>query len=340
MPVKHWSFAGLVLTGWCNASCASCYLCCSPERAEQMSSESALSLWGQLIDASPHGCRVHLTGGEPLGDWPKLIDLCRRAQAEGLGPLQKIETNAFWATDAAVVRERLRALDAAGMQKLTISTDPYHQQHVPIERCRLASRVGEEVLGRQRVQVRLRDWLEEGTDTGSLDEGERLELFARWAASGRDRLSGRAAALLAPLLPCRPAGAYADSPCREALLRSRHVHVDPDGRILPGTGAGRVLGTSATSPRPRGAGTTYGAPVAGAGGQVWRRWAADHGRRAVVGVLAADGPAGLLAEAREGGFVPRAGYAGKCQLCWELRRWFVAGGQHADELAPAWMYEP
>ena len=30
MPVKHWTFAGLLLTYWCNARCASCYLCSSP----------------------------------------------------------------------------------------------------------------------------------------------------------------------------------------------------------------------------------------------------------------------------------------------------------------------
>jgi len=68
MPVKYWSFAGLMLTYWCNASCASCYLCCGPERVEEMSVDFALRLWGELIDACPHGCRIHLSGGEPFGD--------------------------------------------------------------------------------------------------------------------------------------------------------------------------------------------------------------------------------------------------------------------------------
>ena len=36
MPVKYWSFAGLMLTYWCNARCASCYLRCGPERGEEM----------------------------------------------------------------------------------------------------------------------------------------------------------------------------------------------------------------------------------------------------------------------------------------------------------------
>jgi hypothetical protein len=223
MPVKHWSSAGLMLTTWCNAACASCYVCASPGRSDALSAEDALGIWRGLMEASPHGCRIHLTGGEPFGDWPRLIGICRRARAEGLRPLQKVETNAFWAADAAVVRRRLRELDDAGMQKLVISTDPYHQQFVPIERCRLAARVAEEVLGPGRVQVRWRDWLADGQDTDRLPDARRAKLFAQYALGGRDRLSGRAAEVLAPLLPSRPAGDFADKPCRRALLRSRHV---------------------------------------------------------------------------------------------------------------------
>ncbi|MHC4561463.1 MAG: hypothetical protein ACYS8X_01680, partial [Planctomycetota bacterium] len=73
MPVKYWSSAGLMLTQWCNASCASCYLGCDPHRRDDMGVEEALALWRQLIAASPHGCRVHLTGGEPFGRWESLI---------------------------------------------------------------------------------------------------------------------------------------------------------------------------------------------------------------------------------------------------------------------------
>ena len=323
MPVKYWSFAGLLMTTWCNAACASCYLCCGPDRRQWMSVADALAVWAGLIAACPHGCRIHLSGGEPFGDWPRLIELCRRAHQEGLAPLQKVETNAYWATDGAIVRRRLRALDAAGMVKLVISTDPYHQQFVPIERCRLAASVGEELLGRRRVQVRWRDWLAEGCDTASLAEPQRWELFARYARSGRDRLTGRAAGQLAGLLPGQPVEAFAGDACREPLLRSRHVHVDPAGRVMPGTCAGIVLGTAGPS------------SVA----EIWRQLDADHAGRPIVGTLANGGPVGLLKEAAEAGFVPRDAYVGKCHLCWDLRRWFVRSGLHLDELGPAWLYE-
>jgi hypothetical protein len=289
-----------------------------------MTVETALRLWRELIEASPHGCRIHLSGGEPFGDWPRLIEICRRARDEGLGPLHKVETNAFWATEAAVVRERVHALADAGMQKLVVSADPYHQQFVPIERCRLAARVAEDILGADRVQVRWRDWLAEGEDTDRLSDSARTGLFAQYAAGDRDRRCGRAAEALGGALSCKSPGDLADNSCRQGLLRSRHVHVGPEGRVFPGTCAGIVLGTL---------GPGHSAS------DIWRALDADHSERPVVGTLARCGPVGLLDEAVACGFGPRTAYASKCHLCWDIRRWLARQGLHADELGPPWMYE-
>ena len=324
VPVKYWSFAGIMLTYWCSARCASCYLCCGPDRSEWMEVELALRLWRELVEASPHGCKVHISGGEPFGDWDRLIGLCTAAQSEGLGPPAKIETSAFWATDEQVVRLRVGALDAAGMTKLVISTDPYHQQFIPIERARLAARVARDVLGADRLQVRWRDWLENGFDTAALDESERAEVFAKYAIGRRDRYNGRAAALLGPTQQQKPVSDFADSRCDGALLRSKHVHIGPDGRIIPGTCGGIVLGSVSE----------------GTVGDLWRRLEADRARRPVVGRLAAHGPVGLLAEAESLGFAPRAGYAGKCHLCWDIRSFLSSKDLYRDELGPVWMYGP
>lgn len=330
MAVKHWSFAGLMLTYWCNARCASCYLCCGPDRnadcnARDMSIDHALEIWRGLIQASPHGCRIHLSGGEPFGDWDKLIELCRRAKSQGLAPLEKVETNAFWAVDEKSVREKVSALDEAGMETLGISCDPYHQEFVPIERCRLAARLAGEMLGESRVQVRWRDWLRDGVDTFGLGEQEKAAIFARYAVARRERLNGRAADVLAGHLPGLPMDAYAGMSCHESLLRSRHVHVDGQGRVMPGTCAGILLGTVG----------------GGAGiGEIWRQLTEDFASRAVVGELSRRGPYGLAQAAVKAGFAPRRqGYATKCHLCWDVRRFLVLGGLHAEELGPGWLYE-
>ncbi len=290
-----------------------------------MTADEAVRLWGQLTAASPHGCRVHITGGEPFGDWELLIEVCRRAKAAGLGPLDKVETNAFWATDEKLVRSRLAELDAAGMERLCISTDPYHQQYVPIANCRLAAKVAEEVLSPHRVQVRWRDWLENGSDTAGLTSDEVGEIFARYAAGNRERLNGRAARELAAYFPHKSHLDFADNPCREALLRSRHVHVGPGGLIMPGTCGGIVLGRADNQSIE----------------EIWRGSAESWSQKPVLAALSCKGPVGLfgLAEAAGFSFAPDSrGYAGKCHLCWEIRRHMVASGLAGDELAPEWMY--
>jgi MoaA/NifB/PqqE/SkfB family radical SAM enzyme len=322
MPVKHWSFAGLLLTYRCNARCESCYLCCSPDRTEAMSAESAIAIWEGLICVSPHGCRVHLSGGEPFLDWPRLIEICRAARRAGLSPLEKVETNAFWADSPRTVRERVRQLDEAGMGKLSISADPYHQQYVALSRARLAADVAREELGPSRVQVRWEDWLRGGADTGALPADERKGLFLRYAVQGRDRLGGRAAEELAPLLELKSLAELPDKPCREALLRSRHVHVDPEGRLMPGTCAGIVLGRCGEK------------SIA----EIWRELDESHASRPVVGRLALGGPKALLGEALSAGMKPRDAYASRCHLCWDVRRYLASRGMYPEEIGPAWMY--
>jgi hypothetical protein len=322
MEVKYWSRAGLMLTAWCNARCASCYLCCGPDRDLDMPIDLALRAWQELIAASPHGCRVHLTGGEPFRSWDRLIGLCRSAKAAGLAPLESVETNAFWAADAAIAQDRLRALDDAGMGRLVISADPYHQQFVPIERPRRLAGVAEEVLGPARLQVRWQDWLKEGFDTDRLAESRRAEVFAAYAAGGRDRIAGRAADVLSGALLQSPPAELTDMSCGEPLLRAKHVHVTPGGAVMPGTCGGIVLGGGAESV-----------------GQMWRRLAGDWQDRPVVGTLAASGPVGLLAEAQAAGFAPAATYAGKCHLCWDVRRFLHGSAGGSGELGPDWLYE-
>ncbi len=287
--------------------------------------EQALGYWRSLQQACPQGCRVHISGGEPFGNWPRLIELVQQAKAECLGPLQKIETNAFWAEDAVLVRDRLKALDEAGMGKLVISTDPYHQAFVPIAKARLAAAVAGEVLGPNRVQVRWRDWLVEGFDTAGLEDQAWADLVSRYATGGRDRLCGRAAETLTAHLQLKPLREFADEPCNRSLLRSRHVHIDPQGYVMPGTCAGLVLGQARRE------------SIA----EIWRRLLADHADRPVLGTLARRGPVGLLPMAESAGFVPSAGYADKCHLCWDIRRWLAlkAKGLYADELGPMELYQ-
>jgi len=290
-----------------------------------MSVDLALFAWEGLGSASPQGCRIHLSGGEPFGDWDTLIDICRRAKAAGLlarAPLDKVETNAFWAIEENEIRSRLKALDEAGMGKIGISADPYHQQFVPIERCRLLARLAEDVLGAGRVQVRWRDWLEDGYDTSELEPANRRDIFIEYARRGRERFNGRAAENVFSEVNSRQVSELTDNNCREQLLRSRHVHVGPDGEVMAGTCAGIILGRIGP------------ASVA----EVWRKVEEDHAGRPVLGRLAEKGPCDLMEEAVSCGFVPDRFYANKCQICWRIRKHLAMSGRHLQELGPAGLY--
>lgn len=322
MPVKHWSRAGLMLTDWCCASCACCYANCSPGRGRWMTVEQAVGIWQDLAAASPHGCRVHLTGGEVFGRYDLLLEVCRTAHAQGL-ELEAVETNGFWADAPSLVRSRLAELDAAGMGRLVISADPFHQQYVPIERPRLLAAVAEDALGRSRVRVRWADWLAEGFDTAQLSRWRRDEVFAEYAAGGRDRLVGRAAEALTGRLKLKPPSEYDDNPCGNRLLRGRHVHVAPGGEIWPATCVGIVAGNALRE----------GVSA------VWKALSEQAEQAAVIGPLSVRGPVALLDEACQADCrVLSCGYASKCHLCYRLRQALRLAGRHDQRLGPAEVY--
>lgn len=329
MVVKYFSRAGLMLTDACNAACASCYLHCKPIEAHWMSTEMAVGIWAGLVRLSPHGCRVHVTGGEPFIDYGRLIEILRAAKKEELRA-DSVETNGVWATDDAIIRERLGALNDAGMRCLAISADPFHQEFVPIERVRRLAATAKDILGPGRVRVRWEDWLRDGQDVQGMNKKQRDAVFREWIATGRDRINGRAALTLADYLPLQPAETFAGQNCREGLLRSRHVHIGPDGNIIPGVCAGLSVGKLIP-------------PWEESVSNHWYRLAEDYQKRPILGRLIEAGPTALLTLTQELGLpVPQTqkGFASKCHLCYCARTALTATGDSPEELAPREHYQP
>ena len=324
-----WEFAGLLLTYWCSSRCAICYVCAGPEQGGLMSVAAARALWRSLDDlAAQHGkaMRIHLAGGEPFRDWTRLVAIVRAARDAGLTPLEKIETNASWATDEGLTRARLELLDALGMEKLVISADVFHQEFVPFERVRRCVEVARRVLGRSRVRVRWWDFYNQPIDTRKLSREERATAFRAALSRHRERLSGRAAALLAPLLPLQAAAELAGQNCVREILHSKHVHIDPDGHIFPGTCAGIILGR---------ADVPAGCTVA----DVWHELRANWPDHPLVSALAAGGSYELMQRVKRLGYEELStGYAGKCHLCWHVRKFLSDRGHWPRHVGPSACY--
>jgi hypothetical protein len=265
---------------------------------------------------------IHIGGGEPFGDFDRLLAVVRAATAAGLPGVGYVETNAFWATDAAVTRRRLAALAHAGMRQISISADPYHQEFVPPERVRLLYDAAREVLGPGGVRARRWKWIQAPRDVAAMPEPERLELFRSFLRRYPERMTGRCAEQLSGLVQRTAlAGLPADG-CRRALLASGHVHIDPEGWVYPGTCAGIVLGrTTASRPLDR----------------LLEAWRLED--LPLVAALVEGGPRRLAeAAARHGFAADPAGYAGKCHLCWQVRKALAGAGAGGETLQPETLY--
>ncbi len=295
-----------------------------------MTVEHAVTLWRGLDRlAGGHGktMRIHLAGGEPFGDWPRLLGMVRAARDAGLTPLEKVETNAFWATSDGVARARLEQLAALGMERLVVSADVFHQQFVPFERVRRCVEMARQVLGQGRVIVRWWDFFQEPVDTQALSAAEREQVFAAALQQHPDRLNGRAADELSRYAALQPAEAFADERCVEEVLQSRHIHIDPIGNVFPGMCAGIILGNVGPDAGPDEV------------ERLWLRLGERWREHRVVDAVTGGGSYALMRRAVAVGYRPRvAGYASKCHLCMDVRRFLCARGGWEDEVGPRTFY--
>jgi hypothetical protein len=326
--LRPWHFAGLLTTYWCNARCAFCYVHGSPDQCGTMPPEDAVRFWQQLdavaaIDG--RHIRVHIAGGEPFGKWENLIAILRAAGEAGLPAVQKIETNAFWAVDDRVTRERLTELRHLGVGRMDVSTDVFHQEFVGLDCVQRCVRIAREVFGPGGVRVRWEDCC--STDSPAIvmdkDRADRNPTFVEALRRHPERMTGRAAFTVAPLLACRPAEEFLGQHCIAELLKSKHVHVGPEGAVFPGVCSGILLGNARTEPLDR----------------MWHRLSGHWQEEPILAPLIHEGPVALCGMARRHGYQPLPGYATKCHLCTHVRQYMFALGLWPEHLGPSALYQ-
>lgn len=333
MTTKHtgspapWTFAGLMLSYWCNARCKFCYINAGPEHTTWADPHQVVQWYSGLQELARQfgkDVKIHITGGEPFGNFPVLLEVLQLARQADLPPIQKIETNAYWATDQHIATSRLEQIKSLGVQKITVSCDIFHQQHVPIQNVRNLVDAARQVMGPNGLIVRWWDFFNQhdpqaANDPGTLDDQQ----LAQSLANGRDRLTGRAALLACDRLQGKMPQEFKNHNCRKAILSARHVHIDPHSNIFPGTCSGLIVG-SATVESPK---------------QIWH-WIDTHGLGGpVFDALISAGPYGLYELALRHGYQANpAGYLQPCQLCFHLRRFLFNRGLFGKWLGPAQCY--
>lgn len=120
---------GFVLSLKCNLRCRHCCVEAGVDRTEEMNVEDVFR-WLDETKAAKDITDIGFTGGEPFlyKDLTKVVQRARK-----LFPRVTIMTNGFWAKDLKTAKEVLFPLASAGLTKLAISADKFHQEVIPLE---------------------------------------------------------------------------------------------------------------------------------------------------------------------------------------------------------------
>jgi hypothetical protein len=277
-----------------------------------------------------HPYQVHITGGEPFLNFDLLLYAVETAVE--LGIPRYIETNAGWCVNDDLTSRQFNTLHKAGLQAILISCSPFHAEHIPLARTHRALHLAEEIFGPSRVMFYQAQW---AAQIAAFSEDEPVPLQSYLDAYGQKEggqmlwqgygliPGGRAGYRLGDLIPAQPAAAFRNQNCAHDILYAAHSHFDLYGNFISGFCGGLAVGS-------------------------WRHLPAlleDFDREAyppLTGILIHDGPYGLYELAiRHYGYIPlKAGYAGKCHLCVDVRRHLTTQTDFADssELQPAHFY--
>jgi len=317
---KLWRSAGLLLTYKCNAACEFCYYHCSPQKNGLMPIETVIGAWQSLKILAGDGAKVHLTGGEPFLHWDHLVQILEQAEKQNLGKVDLIETNGFWANSEKTIIERIKTLDELGMERLKISTDPFHQEYINIEPVRRLADTAIEMLGPERVLVRWRKYLEKPIEMKCLSPYERDQQYIRAMSDYPCRFTGRAAGKLAELVASKPIEVFASMNCKSDFLAAKSVHIDPFGNVFSSTCSGIIIGNINQTPLE----------------DIWKQF--HPARSEFINTLFNLGPSGLLDKAEKLGYKKVNAYADKCHLCTNIRQFFFNNGIEKSTIGPVECY--
>lgn len=116
----------------CTAACKECCFECSPNVHGRVPLDRILQYIDEACDTIPTLQLIVFSGGECFLLGKDLEAAVARAHSRG--KRTRAVSNGYWATSQEVARQRLAALQEAGLDELNISTGDDHQEFVPFER--------------------------------------------------------------------------------------------------------------------------------------------------------------------------------------------------------------
>ncbi len=320
---------GLILSYHCQSGCAHCLYNCHPGWNEWIDTDEIEKALKNARDVWGESFQVHLTGGEPMLNFPLVLQAAHIARTLGISTY--LETNAGWCRNLNLAEKRFRQLQEAGVATVLLSVSPFHQAAIPLNRTLTGISAARAVFGPAGVIIYQAEWLVEMSQFSHQRPVPLTRYEAIYGkAGGAEHLwqgfglisGGRAGMVLGEHLHKHPAEDFESARCLRELAFARHSHLDLYGNFVPAFCSGISLGDWHELDRI-----------------VANFRAGDVSP--MIAILLEAGPFGLYQQAaQEVGFkADPAGYAGKCHLCVAVRRRLVEAGCYPQHLLPEKFYE-
>lgn len=310
---------GIHVTDHCNASCQHCAYHCGPRAKGVMGLDDAMKYLHQIESRPPEV--VCISGGEPLLYFDLVVSIMQVAQALCI-PNIWVFTNGYWAVDSRLAGSRLKTLREAGLTRLCLSADAFHQAFIPIGRVRNALFVARDLELEIALDVRFLGSPHDDNQTNRVTRNVLEQLgtlgdIEVW--QGEPLCIGRAANNLPPQIIQRPGIPHGDCPGPWAGGTWEDpvgVDVDLYGEVTlcPGISIGsakkRPLNMILAEYSPR--------------------------KHPIIRELAISGPAALAKIARRKGYTLKNSYVSECHLCYDVRHFLHL--KYPSDLAPRFCY--
>lgn len=127
--ISYLNSGGLITNYYCSSACRHCLYRCSPKwPKEYISPETARQ---NLETIRNLGCRgIHIGGGEPLLQPEALAAVLEVAHKTGVY-VEYVETNSSWYRNHDEACTLLETLADQGLKTLLVSISPFHNEHIP-----------------------------------------------------------------------------------------------------------------------------------------------------------------------------------------------------------------
>lgn len=322
MKITRLKSGGLITNYTCSSKCRHCLYRCSPDWPKHYINEKTTR--NNLNKIKALGCHsMHIGGGEPLLNPDKLYDVIDVFDEEDMS-IDYIETNSSWFQDHDSACDVLDNLLEHGMTRLLVSISPFHNEFIPFKKVKGV------IHACHTTGMHVFPWIQEFyRELDMLDAGSRHNLAEfdeyfgdSYVESIPNRYwinpGGRALDFFRDINGSMPVDTIlANNPdgCDE-LTDVDHFHVDLYGNYVPGLCSGFALHLD-----------DLGQPV-------------NEKNYPFINLLYEKGIRGFYELAiNDYDFKQKSGYSGKCDLCADIRHFFVNKLQlHSEELQPLHHY--